>query len=95
LGERISAERLHGLGVVNQVSVPGEALSQALQLAEKINRRAPNAMSSIKELINTAPGQTMSVQLNAERDAFVSNLHHANAGIGINAFLNKEKPVYK
>jgi enoyl-CoA hydratase/carnithine racemase len=86
---------LHALGIVNQVCVPGEALSHALQLADKINQRAPNAMSSIKELINTAPVQTMSVQLNAERDAFVNSLHHANAGIGINAFLNKEKPIYK
>jgi len=24
----------------------------------------------------------------------VKNLHHANAGIGIAAFLNKEKPKY-
>ena len=95
LGERIGAERLHALGLVNRVSEPGHALSDALQLAERINARAPNAMSSIKELINDAGTHNLTTHLAQERDHFVNNLHHANAGIGIAAFLNKEKPVYK
>jgi hypothetical protein len=33
--------------------------------------------------------------LASERDHFVKNLHHANAGIGISAFLNKQKPEYE
>jgi enoyl-CoA hydratase/carnithine racemase len=66
-----------------------------LQLADRINARAPNAMSSIKELINDAGTHNLTTHLAQERDHFVNNLHHANAGIGIAAFLNKEKPVYK
>ena len=95
LGERISAERLHDLGSVNRLVESGTALTQALDLAERINERAPNAMQSIKELINDAPTQSLHVHLTQERDHFVKNLHHANAGLGISAFLNKEKPIYK
>jgi enoyl-CoA hydratase/carnithine racemase len=95
LGERIGAERLHALGMVNRISEPGHALTDALQLADRINARAPNAMSSIKELINDAGTHNLTTHLAQERDHFVTNLHHANAGIGIAAFLNKEKPVYK
>ena len=95
LGERIGAERLQALGVVNRVVDTGDALKEALALAERINARAPNAMASIKELINDASGNNITQHLAQERDHFVSNLHHANAGIGISAFLNKEKPVYK
>lgn len=95
LGERMGAERLQALGVVNKVVEPGEALKEALGLAERINARAPNAMASIKELINDASGNTITQHLAQERDHFVNNLHHANAGMGISAFLNKEKPVYK
>ena len=95
LGERISAERLHALGSVNRLVESGTALTQALDLAERINARAPNAMQSIKELINDAPTQSLHVHLTQERDQFVKNLHHANAGLGISAFLNKEKPIYK
>ena len=95
LGERISAERLHDLGSVNRLVESGTALTQALDLAERINARAPNAMQSIKELINDAATQSLQVHLTQERDYFVKNLHHANAGVGISAFLNKEKPIYK
>lgn len=95
LGERIGAERLHALGVVNRVVDTGDALKEALALAERINARAPNAMASIKELINDASGNNITQHLAQERDHFVNNLHHANAGIGISAFLNKEKPIYK
>jgi len=95
LGERISADRLHALGSINQLVESGTALTQALDLAERINARAPNAMQSIKELINDAANQSLHMHLAQERDHFVNNLHHANSGIGISAFLNKEKPIYK
>jgi enoyl-CoA hydratase/carnithine racemase len=95
LGEKISAERLFELGSVNRLVESGTALSQALDLADRINARAPNALQSIKELINDAANQTLNAHLAQERDNFVNNLHHGNAGIGITAFLNKEKPIYK
>ena len=94
-GERIGAERLHQLGLVNRLTDPGHALQAAFELAQRLNERAPNALASIKELVNEAPGATLSRQLALERDHFVRNLHHANAGIGIAAFLEKEKPHYE
>jgi enoyl-CoA hydratase/carnithine racemase len=94
LGERIAAERLHALGVVNRLADSGQALNDALALAAQLNGRAPNALASCKDLLNEARGTTLPAQLDAERDHFVRNLHHANAGIGIAAFLAKEKPRY-
>ena len=93
-GERISAARLHALGVVHQVTAPGAALASAQALAEKLNARAPNVMASIKELAGDAMESTLATQLASERDHFVRNLHHANAGIGIDAFLAKQTPRY-
>ena len=94
-GDRIDAGRLQALGVVNQVSVTGEALATALTLAEKLNARAPNAMASIKELVNDAQTVPLHTQLAAERDHFVRNLHHANGGEGIAAFLEKRPARYR
>jgi enoyl-CoA hydratase/carnithine racemase len=94
-GERITATRLHELGVVNRIAAPGKALAEALALAETLNARAPNALASIKELMNDAAGATLSGQLASEKDQFVKNLHHANAGIGIAAFLARQPPSYK
>ncbi|MEO7160152.1 MAG: enoyl-CoA hydratase [Polaromonas sp.] len=93
--ERISADRLHALGLVNRVTAAGSALNEALVLAARLNARAPNVLASIKELINDAPANTMSQQLDSERNHFVRNLHHANGGEGIEAFLQKRIPHYR
>jgi enoyl-CoA hydratase/carnithine racemase len=94
-GERMGAERLHALGVVNRLTDPAQALNEALKLAAFLNARAPNALASIKELLADADGSALTTQLARERDHFVKNLHHANAGIGIAAFLNKQTPQYE
>jgi enoyl-CoA hydratase/carnithine racemase len=94
-GERVAAGRLHELGVVNRLTRAGAALEEALQIAARLNARAPNAMASIKELIGEAEGATLNEQLARERDHFVKNLHHPNAGIGIAAFLAKQPPEYE
>lgn len=94
-GERISARRLHDLGLVNRITDAGGALGQAHALAGQLNARAPNALASIKELMNEASTGTLSQQLASERDHFVANLHHANGGEGISAFLEKRQPHYR
>ena len=90
----MSAARLHALGLVNRCVTPGDALNEALKLADTLNARAPNVLASIKELINDAPGNTLSQQMDAERTHFVRNLHHPNGGEGISAFLEKRTPRY-
>jgi len=93
-GERIEASRLHALGLVNAIAEPGQALRDSLALAMRLNVRAPNALASIKELLNEARSSTLLTHLPRERDQFVRNLHHANAGLGIAAFLSKQIPRY-
>lgn len=94
-GERIGAARLQQLGVVNRVTPAGGALAEALALAGRLNERAPNALASIKELLNDAMTTSLERHLRSERDHFVKNLHHPNGGIGIEAFLHKRKPDYR
>ena len=94
-GERIGAQRLHALGMVNRVATRGSALADALALCERLNAKAPNALASIKELMNEAADATLTEQLAQERNHFVTNLHHPNAGIGIEAFLSKQVPRYE
>jgi enoyl-CoA hydratase/carnithine racemase len=93
--ERQTAERLHTLGLINRLSDPGDALQAALALAFSLNARAPNVMSSIKELSQSAQTSSLHAQLDNERVHFVKNLHHANAQEGIEAFLGKRPPRYQ
>ena len=62
-GERFAAPRLHELGLVNRLVPAGGALEESLALAERLNERAPNALASIKELLNDAAGATLHEQL--------------------------------
>ncbi|RYF83851.1 MAG: enoyl-CoA hydratase [Comamonadaceae bacterium] len=91
-GERLSAERLHSAGLVNELCDGGRALGCALQLAQSLSERAPNALASIKELLAEAAQSTLDTQLGLERDHFVRNLHHPHAGAAIEAFLARSKP---
>jgi enoyl-CoA hydratase/carnithine racemase len=94
-GERITAQRLFDFGLVNRVCNSGSALQEALALADRLNARAPNTLASIKELLNDAASNTLSQHFQAERDHFVRNLHNANGGEGIAAFLAKRTPYYR
>lgn len=93
-GERIPATRLHVLGLVNRISEPGTALADALQLAQQLNERAPNAIASAKTLVSQAEQALMQSHLDLEREHFVRNLHQANAAEGITAFLEKRNAKY-
>jgi len=95
LGEKITAEQLFEHGLVNAISEPGQTVQTALLWAERLNARAPNALASVKELINAAPQNSLSEHMALEKQHFVNNLHHPNAGIGIAAFLDKQTPRYK
>ena len=94
-GERVNAQRLNEFGLVNTVCSSGSALREALVLGERLNARAPNVMASVKELLNDADTNNLSQHLQTERNHFVRNLHHANGGEGIDAFLAKRTPQYR
>ncbi|MDI9330134.1 MAG: enoyl-CoA hydratase [Alphaproteobacteria bacterium] len=94
LGGKVSPQMLQQHGLLNQVCEPGQALAQALALAQRLNGRPGNVLASIKELLADGVTESMPTQLDAEKKHFVSNLHHANAETGIRAFFAKQSPKY-
>ncbi|HDR8931657.1 MULTISPECIES: oxepin-CoA hydrolase, alternative type [Burkholderia] len=94
-GKPIAAERLHALGIVNRLAVPGAALRDALAWADSLAGVSPNALARIKQLLDDATAQPLDAHLVTERDHFVAALHHADAFEGITAFLEKRQPHYK
>ena len=94
LGGRIDAPRLHQLGMINDMAPAGQAFAKSLDLCERINQKAPNAMSSIKQLLNQAGGTSMGEHMLLEKAAFVDNLYHPNAQRGLDAFIEKTQAQY-
>jgi len=94
-GKPVDPARLAHFGIVNRVVPPGQAVTEALRIAENLAKESPNAIRGIKALINHAGSATLTAHLAAERDSFVAALHHKDAGEGIGAFLEKRKPNYR
>ena len=94
LAEPATAAALHHAGVVNWVVHPGEAVAEALRVADRLAAMAPNAVTSAKELVQMAHGSSMRAQLEAEREHFVENLFHPNGEEGLHAFLDKRPPRF-
>lgn len=94
-GTRLSAQLLAKHGLINQVTPEGGALGAALQLASELQGRAGNVLASIKELLAHAEGHELPEHLLQERQHFMRNLVHANAGEGITAFFDKREPRFR
>ena len=94
LAEPITARRLHELGLVNRLAASGEALAVAQQLADRLAAMAPNALASVKDLVQQGANRRLQDQMEAEKLAFVDNLVHDNGGEGIAAFLAKRPPRF-
>jgi enoyl-CoA hydratase/carnithine racemase len=95
LAEPVPVDELARAGLVAEIATPGDALNQALMLAERLARGAPNAIASVKELLQQAPGRSLTQQLRAEREHFLTNLFHPNCGEGVQAFLDKRNARFQ
>jgi enoyl-CoA hydratase/carnithine racemase len=95
LAEPLDARRLQSLGLVNWVTDSGQALAEALRIAERLGAMAPNALASAKELISLGRGRSLREQLDSERDHFVQNLFHDNGAEGLQAFFDKRAPNFR
>ena len=95
LAEPLGARQLQALGLVNWVTDSGQALAEALRVADRLAEMAPNALASAKELIDQAPSRSLREQLDSERDHFVQNLFHPNGGEGLQAFFDKRAPKFR
>lgn len=91
----LKAEEALQFGLVNRV-VPVESyLDEALQLASEIASRAPLAIRLAKEAVNKSYELSLTEGLDAERRSFYSLFASQDQKEGMQAFLEKRKPLWK
>ena len=94
-GEPIAAERAHALGLVNRLCADGEAVDEALRLAESICANSPVAVRESLGVLNQAieAADRLAWQLSGEAAARVRASDDSREGIA--AFLGKRAPVWR
>lgn len=91
-GEPIDADRALGARLIARVVPQGEALAAALELADKLAARAPEALRAAKASLRDTLELPLADHLLAERRRFVALLGGAEKAEGIAAFREKRKP---
>jgi enoyl-CoA hydratase/carnithine racemase len=94
-GERLPYERAAALGMINHLVSPGEAVTKAIELAEKIAANAPVAVSESLRIARLAADldDAELARLSNEAQARVSAT--ADFKEGPLAFVEKRPPVWK
>jgi enoyl-CoA hydratase/carnithine racemase len=94
-GERVDARTAERIGLVEEVVPRGESLSRARALATLVENQSPKSVTASKQLIQAARSMSITGAYAAERDAFVGLFTTDDQKEGVNAFLQKRKPVWQ
>jgi enoyl-CoA hydratase/carnithine racemase len=90
----ITAEAALHWGLVNRVVDHPDLVPEALALAERISRRGPLAVRSVRASINRGLGLDVDEALGHEAAAFAAIMGTDDAGRGIAGFAERVEPEY-
>lgn len=95
-GELITADRAFALGMVSRLAKPGEALDEALKLAEQIAANGPLALRATKTILRDQFSWTDDVAFWSHQEARVKPVMDSDdAREGARAFTEKRAPEWK
>jgi len=93
-GERLDADKALQVGLVEEITVQGKAKETAIGLAKKVAKQSPVAVTACKRLIQKNRIMPINKVLIQERQAFVDLFDSADQTEGVQAFLEKRKPIW-
>jgi enoyl-CoA hydratase/carnithine racemase len=93
-GDPIPAERAHALGFVNVLVEPGETVTAAVALAERICRNAPTSVRSTMRAIDETVSADDDLGWAATGRAMALVMASADSAEGIQAFLDRRQPEW-
>jgi enoyl-CoA hydratase len=94
-GETISATEAERIGLIGRVVPDGEALSKAMEIAEKVSSNGPLAVQAIKRSVQETEGLPEPEALKIELEIGLPIFATADAKEGTLAFKEKRTPHYE
>lgn len=93
-GDQYDAEAAYKMGLVNKI-VPGEELlDYCIEMAKRIAKRGPHAVSLSKEAVDRGGDMTLREALHLESELYASAFTTDEAHEGCTAFLEKREPKF-
>jgi len=93
-GEPLSAADASRLGLVNELTEPGQALDGALDLARRITPNGPLAVRTTKQILDQALDWTVTEGFSRQEPMVAQILASADAREGAAAFAEKRPPAW-
>ena len=93
-GEPLSAADASRLGLVNELTEPGQALDGALDLARRITPNGPLAVRTTKQILDQALDWTVAEGFSRQEPMVAQILASADAREGAAAFAEKRPPAW-
>jgi len=94
-GDMISAERAAQFGLINVLTEPGQALTEAKKLAARIIANAPLSVAASKRVINEQRDWPIAEMFARQQEITAPILASEDAREGAAAFAQKRKPDWK
>jgi len=94
LGERMSAEEAHRIGLVNEVVEADRVMPRAEALAARLARNGPLALRKIKEAVLRSSGEPLARAYEIENECSAAVMASQDAREGPRAFMEKREPVF-
>lgn len=94
-GEPIPAERAHALGLLSRLVEPGEAVDEALRLAEQVTACAPLAVWESRAIVRAAATEDDETLIRRTNEAFARIWGSEDTTEGLAAFIEKRPPRWQ
>ena len=94
-GQPVSAREALAMGLASEVVADAQVLPRAVELAGQIAALPPLAVMQIKEVLLAGQDAPLETALLLERKAFQLLFASQDQKEGMQAFLDKRKPVFK
>jgi enoyl-CoA hydratase len=91
-GEPVDGRRAGDLGLANRVTGRGEAVEEALRLAERVAQNAPLALTAVKQVVRAADGAPDAEAFAFQRTLMKSLMASDDVREGMTAFAERRPP---